>query len=125
MKKNKSKKGLRKAGRPAREPVKLPVYIEEEFDSSQEVATLINTFFTSVVRNVHNGLITIDDTYIIAMALPQMILRRYHPQDTCDRFCRMIKHNWPRAEPYYAKDYSFTRHITIEQSKTTTLNDDA
>jgi hypothetical protein len=123
MKKNKSKKGLRKAGRPAREPVKLPVYTEEEFDSSQEVATLINTFFTSVVRNVHNGLITIDDTYIIAMALPQMILRSYHPHDTCDRFCQMIKFNWPRAEPYYAKDYSFSRHIVIEQSKTYTMDD--
>lgn len=123
MRNNKSKKGLRKAGRPAREPRKAPVYTDEEFDSSQEVAILINTLFTSIVRNVRNGLLTIDDTYIIAMALPQMILRRYHPHDTCDRYCRMIKFNWPRAEPYYSKDYSFSRHIVIEQSKTSTLND--
>jgi len=121
MKKIKNKKLLRKPSRPGKTPPTVDI---DYVGYSQEATVLINTLLRTVIRNVNNGLITVDDVAPISVLLPLLLMKHYYKQTTCENFCTMFRYNWPRTEPYIGPDYDKIEHFVVEQSKALTMNDE-
>ena len=121
MKQPKNKKTPRKPGRPAKT---VSTVKEIKVDYTPECTELINTIFRTIIRNIHNENIALEQLPMIATIVPMLTMKHFEPNITRTQFLQMVWENWSNIEEDIGRIYDEAQHYNIEQSKTATLDDE-